>query len=255
MKFSRTGGSRALGKGNTAGRILGLGLSIAGMLAAQEKPADSLALLRDAATARAAEWDTLSQAMEGKIARLLPCDARVRGDIDEVSRASEARLTSLMQYLRAAEQRAADHAAAAEILISSQQAQAAVLTTERSEADGERAAIEGQLFDLGESAKQRSQLAQAQKTLAGIATLAGQRVAQAQEEAGRSTALAASLRQLARSYQNEQAALQAELNALAAEAARWAEYYTARLDRAQTECAVTDGTGTSAPRSSLRKSR
>jgi hypothetical protein len=232
-----------------------LGLSIAGMLAAQEKPADSLALLRDAAITRAAEWDTLSQAMESKIARLLPCDTRVRSDIDEVSRASEARLTSLMQYLRAAEQRAADSAAAAEILISSQEARAAALTSERSEADGERAAIEGQLLDLGESAKQRSQFAQAQKTLAGIATLARQRVAQAQEEAGRSTALAASLRQLGRSYQNEQAALQAELNVLAAEAARWTEYYTARLDRAQTECAITNGTRTSAPRSSQGKNR
>jgi hypothetical protein len=250
-EISASRGSRARGEMDLMGRIAGLWLLTAAALMAQEKSANGLASFRDAAIQRAAEWDTLSQGLGRKIARLLPCDLRVRGAIEEVSRASEVRLAALMQYLRAAAEKAKDNSAGTRMVISDQEAFTAVLNTEEAEATAERAGIEGQLLDLGESAKQRAQLAQAQKALAGIAEQARQRATQVQELAGRSTTLAASLGELDRSYQKEQAALENEINALTAETAHWGEYYAARLVRAQTECSLTNDTGAS--RSSPRK--
>jgi hypothetical protein len=235
------------------GRTAMLWLLSAASLIGQEKPGDTLAPLRDLAAKRAADWDALAQGLDGRIARLLPCDPRVRGAIDEVSRASEARLASLMEYLRAAAQKATDDSSATRLLIPNQEAFAAVLNTEHAEADAERAGIEAQLLDLGESAKQRTRLEEAQRALADIAGMARQRTLQVLEQAGRSAALTASLLALDQSYQNEQAALQSELEASSLESARWNEYYAARIERAQTECAITGGAGAPDPRSPQRK--
>jgi len=225
-------------------RVVGLCLLTAAVLTAQEKPTVDLALLRDAATKKETEWSALAQGLESKIARMLPCDVKVRGAISEVSRASEARLTSLAQYLRSASQKATDNSVQTRLLISGQDAFTVVLNTERAEVAGELAAVQGQLLDLGESAKQRIQLEQAQKVLAGIAAMTRQREMRAAELAAWGAELAASLHELDENYQKEQAAFEKELNALTAETARWTEYYAARLDRAQTECVITNDTGT-----------
>ena len=72
-------------------------------LAQQAAPAANPLAAREAlAQKRAAEWETLAKVLEGKIARMLPCDSRVHGAIEEVSRASQARLASLNDYLQAA---------------------------------------------------------------------------------------------------------------------------------------------------------
>jgi hypothetical protein len=240
------------------GRIVGLGLLAAAALFAQEKQApdksrEDLILLGDTATRTEAEWSALAQGLESKVARLLPCDMKVRAAIGEVSRASEVRLTALAQYLRAAEQKAKDNSAGARSLISNQEAFTAILNTERAEVAGERAAIEGQLLDLGESARQRTQLAETQKVLAGIAAMARQREARTLEQAERSATLAASLRDLDQSYQKEQAALAKELSALTTETAHWIEYYGARLERAQTECVITEAGAAKGPTSRGKK--
>src|ERR1700685_1017693 len=64
--------------------------------------ADLLAARETLAQKRAAEWETLAKGLEARIVRMLPCDPRVKGAIEEVSRASQARLASLSDYLNAA---------------------------------------------------------------------------------------------------------------------------------------------------------
>ncbi len=138
-------------------------------------------------------------------------------------------------------------------MIVNQDAFATVLNTEGAEANAERAGIEGQLLDLGESAKQRTQLEDAQKELADIAGMARQRTTRVKELADRNASLAASLGELDQGYQKKQSILQKDLDAWAVEAARWGEYYAARIERAQTECTITNGTGAADPHSSQRK--
>lgn len=196
--------------------------------------------LEEIADKRASEWDALAKGLEGKIARMLPCDPRVRGALEEVSRASEARLTALSQYLESAAAQSKNDVEKARTALAVEQAAAKDAETERVEAEQQRAAIDGQIADLAQSAKRRQALDEARKKLDEIHTKVDQRLARAQEETARRAALTASLQQLAAGYEARQKAIAGELSALASETARWNEYYAARLGRAQTECSITN---------------
>ena len=224
-------------------RFLALSILGAAALAAQDQAAGTLSTLQQTAEKRAAEWDALARGLDAKISRMLPCDPRVRTTIDEVTRASQTWLAAYSQYLAAAANRARDDADGLKSVSDAQASFAAQLASERAETDQERAGIEGQMAALGESAKRRTALAESQKTLAGIADLTQRRGEQAQQVAARSDSLKASLADLGAAYQARAAALQNQGTALDSEFARWRDYYTARLARADTECAVTNPTG------------
>ena len=201
---------------------------------------DTRPALEQVAEKRSAEWDALSKALEGKIARMLPCDARVRASLEEVSRASEARLSAISRYLEAAAAQAKNDAENARKALALEDAAIKDSETDRVEAEQQRAAIDGQLADLAESAKRRQALDDARNKLNEIRARVEQDIARARDESDKRTALRASLQQLAAGYEARRAAIAAELSALASEAARWSEYYTARLARAQTECSITN---------------
>lgn len=233
-------------------RIASMVLVTAAVLPGQEKRADSLEAPRQAAQKKAAEWEALANNLEPRVARMLPCDPRVQAAIAEVSRASEARLVALAQYLRAAAAKAKEDSDAANALAAKQEARAADVEAERTEAELERAGIDVQITGLT-GATQRAALTGPVKTLSDIVALTGQRAALAQGEANRRSALAGQLKELVAASEARHTALQNETSALAAETARWSEYYTARLVRAQLECAITNQTP--APRLPQRKKK
>src|SRR5579872_1530389 len=78
------------------------------------------------ATAEQTEKDWLAQAqvLDSKLAPLLPCDATARKAIQDVSRASDARITALSGYLRLAAARAAEQSQNARRLLESEEARA-----------------------------------------------------------------------------------------------------------------------------------
>ena len=204
---------------------------------------DPLAPLQQNAAKKAADWDALAKVLEVKLARMLPCDPRVRAAIEEVGKASDARLAALAQYLQAAAAQAKAGAERIQRLLADQESAAKETETEKAEADQERAAIEGRAADLAESAKRRESLSEAQKKLAEIAALSRERSARAAELGAHQETLIDALRQVASTYQARQKALDTELSALVIETSRWGEYYAARSSRAQTECAVTNPAG------------
>ena len=210
-------------------------------LAQQAAPAANPLAAREAlAQKRAAEWETLAKGLEGKIARMLPCDSRVHGAIEEVSRASQARLASLNDYLQAAAAQAKADAERARATASGLDNLAKEADVERSEAEQQRAAIDAQIADLKESVKQRQDLEDAGAKLAEIR---GMTVAQAgrwQQDAAGRVALGGALADLAAAYDARQKAMAAELSALGDETARWVNYYAARLNRAEIECSITN---------------
>lgn len=223
--------------------IVGLAALTAATAAAQATASpDPLAALERTAQAKVSEWDMLAKGLEARAARLLPCDPRVRSAIEEVSAASEARVAALRQYLKEAAARAKNDTEAAERLAADHDARAAELSTERTEAEAEQNALEGQITNIGESVKRRAALADAQKALAQIAGLTRQRVLETQTQASRQPGLSVLLHDLATGYQARQRALESQLSALEAEAARWRAYYEARLARAHTECTITQST-------------
>ncbi|MGH9557896.1 MAG: hypothetical protein ACRD30_01555 [Bryobacteraceae bacterium] len=219
--------------------FLAVGMATA---AAQEAraPSDPIAALRQTSEQANAAWVTSAQAPEGKIARMLPCDPRVKNAIDGVSRASEARLAALSRYLRAAATQAAADAVEANRALAAQQAIARDLETDRAEAEQERIAVEAQVSILADSARRRPVLDDAKKKFDELVSLATQHAATAQQQETRLAALTTALREWAAAAQARQKAAEAELSALVAEMPRWSEYYSARLARAQTECSLTN---------------
>jgi hypothetical protein len=223
-------------------------LVLIGSTAAAQEPAPVQPSAQQAVEKQTAAWQALAKNLELRLARMLPCDARVRAAIEEVSRASEARLAARAQYLQDAAANAKRDSEAADAALAADQTGAREMEMETAEAEQDRVAIEGQLADLIESVRAKPALDEARMKLESIAAMVRQRVAGTQSLAGRKTALTAALRETALAFQARQKAIEADVSALATETSRWSEYYAARLVRAQTECSITQTKGRPAQR-------
>jgi hypothetical protein len=205
---------------------------------AQDKPPDPLDALRQTADKTAADWEALAKGLEQKISTLLPCDPKSRAAVEEVSHASDTRLSALSAYLKASAAKAKADTDAAKRVFAAQAAISGGWNTERSEADQERASIEAQVADLKESMRKRGSLSGAEQVLTELANMVKRRGANSAEQVARKETIDALLGDLAVAYQDRQTALENESKLLDAETARWSFYYTTRVSRAITECAI-----------------
>jgi hypothetical protein len=205
---------------------------------AQDKPLDSLDALRQTADKTAADWEALAKGLEQKIATLLPCDPKSRAAVEEVSHASDARLSALSAYLKASAAKAKVDTDAAKRVLAAQAAISGGWNTERSEADQGRASIEAQVGDLKESMRKRGSLSGAEQVLTELASMVKWRAANSAEQVSSKETIDALLGDLAVAYRDRQTALENESKLLDAETARWSFYYTTRVSRAVTECAI-----------------
>ncbi len=199
-----------------------------------------LAALREKAEKTSVTWEALAKGLETKIAHLLPCDPNSRAAVEEVSRASDARLIAQSAYLKAAAAQAKIDTDAAKRVLAAQAALAGGWNTERAEADQERTAIEAQVAELKESMRKRGSLAEAEKVLVEIAKMVHDRAAKSEEQATGGGTVTGMIGDLVIAYQDRQAAFENEVALLDAESVKWTAYYTARLARAATECSITN---------------
>jgi len=227
--------SRVLGV--VVGSLLGLLSPVSAW--AQEPASNPSEELAAAAEARGSEWSALAASLEQKVARMLPCDARVRSAIEEVSRASDARFAALVAVWRDAEAHAQEQTAIAGRLTADSNASIDAWKAERAEAMQEQTQIAAQSSDLRASARVQPALSSASNALDGIAGT----VATAAKLAGERELLGAAwktnLADALKASEARQAAMENEIKALGAESARWNAYYAARIVRAQTECSLT----------------
>ncbi len=204
-----------------------------------QSAAPQLATLEQTAQKRAAEWEAVAKDMNDRMARMLPCDPRALAAVTDVSRASEARLAALADYLRAVSAQAFAETATARNLLEAEEKRAVEASLERADAGREQTAVDTQADALAQSVKQRTSLEAPQKLLAQIAAMIHQRVAAADQQAGSADAAVALLRDLVTKFDARDAALREEFAASEAERARWNGYYSARRARAQIECTIT----------------
>lgn len=229
------------------GKLVAAGLLAAGVFAPsvlpQEAPASPAASARETAGKRTAEWEALAKALDAKIARMLPCDPRAKSAIEEVSRASEARMAALGEVLKVALAQASADTERVRLALAAEDASLREVETERADSEQERIGVDGQLADLTASAKRRDGLEEALKKLTEIAAITTSRVKDADDLFQLRATLDISLRDLQAAGHARQTAIQNEQAALAAEASRWTDYYAARLARAQMECSITGSPG------------
>jgi len=210
--------------------------------AAQDAP--DLAALELTAQKRSLEWEALAKDMNDRMARILPCDPRALAAVNEVSRASEARLSALADYLRAVSAKAFTETADARNLLSAEERRAVEIELERNDSDREQTAVDTDSDALAQSVKQRTSLEAPQKVLAQISALIHQRAQTTEPQVAAANAAVALLRDLVAKFDARDAALREEFAASEAERARWNGYYAARRARAQIECSITQIGGT-----------
>ncbi len=201
---------------------------------------EALSGFQQNAERRAAEWSTLAVNLEQRVTRLLPCDPRVRGAIEETGRASEARIAALSTYWMAVAGKSRGQTESIARLLAQEEGQKGEWTNERAHAGEERAAVAEQNGFLAVSANRLPALASVQTSLTAATQTLQQIHArmQARESAGAS--LLGELRDLLTAAQIRQNDIDAQLKSLGAEGVRWSAYYDARLKRAQMECAITN---------------
>ncbi len=221
---------------------LAAGFASAQAPAAIDPTARDPAALQQTVTQKTQEWSMLADALEAQIIKLLPCDPKAVAAINQVSKASDARLTAISSYLDDANQRATIQLETVKKLLSSAIAAETDLTAEKEDLAAERAGINGQIINLSESAKGKAAFAPAQDQLKQI-SLEEQKRGDALDSASSHQAPSAdALRELAAELETRQSAQGDVRKTFEKERAAWNAYYAARLARAQTECSITQGT-------------
>jgi len=220
---------------------------IAGISAAQNPPPDSLAQLEQAVLKATTDWQGVAKDLEGRIARMLPCDPRTKAAIDEVSNASQNRLAALAQYYKASLTLAENRTAGAKRLLDAEDARTMALIADKLHGDEVLAAVVAAVADLGQGARTQPALESARAALQQTADMLKQRLQLAQDQAERRDAVMDSLKALVAAYQIRETAVKEASAAFEVEHAKWNAYYAARAQRAQTECAITGGAGGAAP--------
>jgi membrane-bound lytic murein transglycosylase len=219
----------------------------AGALHAQDAGANSLPALQDAAAKRTAEWNTLTLGLELRLARMLPCDPRVRTAVDEVGRAADTRTVALTSYWNMVSLQSKAQVEAIRGLLTLEQQRAEDWATDKTEAEQEVAATSAQAAALKASLQQVPALANPQKSLESLVESNQMLAAQARERETNGGLLVDELRDLLKASQTRQSAIEGQLKSVSEEGQRWSAYYAARQARAQIECVIINPAAATAP--------
>jgi hypothetical protein len=209
-----------------------------GTLSAQDTAPDPLPALQQTVSQRTSEWSTLASNLEQRVARLLPCDPQARAAIVETGRASDARNIALTSYWTVASLQSKAQVEAIRGLLTQEEDRVGDSKVDANEAklDGDLAAAQG--ASLASSVRQLPALANPQKDVEAVTEQYRLLEKQAQERAASEGRLIDNLRELLTASQTRQTAIEDRLKSVSAEGQRWSAYYTARLARAQVECAL-----------------
>src|SRR5580704_17764775 len=110
--------------------------------------AAGIALAQDAAPNPAVPAPSALNVLDASIQHLLPRDPKAAAAITEASKASEARIAAMTEFLQEAGKQAAAQTAAARGILTSLPTLGTELSTETSEVAGEQAAVSAQLAAL-----------------------------------------------------------------------------------------------------------
>jgi hypothetical protein len=221
---------------------MAVAFAAAGALSAQDSRTNSPTALQDSAAKRTAEWTTLEANLELRLARLLPCDARVRAAIDEVSRAADARTVARTSYWTTISLRSKAQVEAIRGLLTEEEGRAGDWSKDRADAQVDVATTTAQAASLGPGIRQLPALAAPQKSLEAIAQMYRVLEAQSEERANNMGQLVSDLRELLKAGEARQATIEDQLKTVGTDGQLWSAYYTARQARAEVECSITSPT-------------
>jgi hypothetical protein len=188
---------------------------------------------------RTGEWLKLANSLESRITRMLPCDARIPSAIEEVSKASKGRMDARNEFWQAQADRSRAQIAALRELQTVLQTEASDATSDTIDAEQERSGVTAMSADLNASSSRKPVLAPAVNELNALARQSEELGKISADRGSNAAALGQQLLEVIAAAEARQSAIESEQQAIAVEGSVWASYYSARLARAQTECAIT----------------
>jgi len=218
-----------------------------GIVSAQAPAPSLLPALQQTVSQRTAEWNTLATNLELRVARLLPCDPQARAAIDEVSRASEARTVALTSYWTVASVRSQTQVEDIRGLLAQEENKVGDWVVDANQAKVDVALAKAQGASLATGVAQVPALANPQKDLEAIAGQYSLLETQAQDRVASHGHLIDDLRELLKTTQTRQAAIDQRLKTVGVEGQIWSAYYRARQARAQAECSLINPAAAAAP--------
>lgn len=218
-----------------------------GILSAQAPAPNSLPALQQTVAQRTSEWNALAANLEQRIARLLPCDPAARTSIDEVGRASDSRSVALTSYWTMASIQSKNQVEVIRELLAQEEGRIGDWAAETSQARVDVALAKAQETSLAISVRQLPAMANPRKDLETIGEKYGLLEKQMQERAAGGNRLLDDLRELLKTSQARQAAIDERMKTVSTEGQRWSAYYAAREARAQIECALVNPAAAAAP--------
>ncbi|MEO8049221.1 MAG: hypothetical protein ABI833_02290 [Acidobacteriota bacterium] len=216
-------------------------------LSAQAPAPNSLPALQQTVAQRTSEWNTLAANLEQRIVRLLPCDPAARASIDEVGRASDALSVALTSFWTMASIQSKNQVEAIRGLLAQEEGRAFDWAADANQARLDVALTKAQATSLAISVRQLPAMANPQKDLESIGEEYSLLEKQMQERAGGGSRLLDDLRELLKTSQARQAAIDERMKTVSTEGQRWSAYYAAREARAQIECALVNPAAAAAP--------
>jgi len=199
----------------------------------------SLSDLEATATKAQEQWFSLASTLDTRLSRMLPCNPAVTTAIEEVQRASTARLAALVDYSKAVAAQASRDVAEARQLQRSQSDALANLKAELADTEQERQGIESQVNALAESIRRRVSLTVAIDELKALEASVRDRAALAVANVAATDGVQPRFDALAQVLVQRETALAKQVAALENERVKWNGYYSARLGRAMVECTET----------------
>jgi hypothetical protein len=180
----------------------------------------------------------LTTSLELRLARLLPCDPRVRTSVDEVGRAADARTVALTSYWNMVSIQSKAQVEVIRGLLAREGEGGEDWARDRTEAQQEVVATSAQAAALKANLQQLPALSNPVKSLESLAETDRVLEAQAQERATNGGLLVNDLRDLLKASQSRESAIDEQLKSVSAEGQRWSAYYAARQARGQIECVI-----------------
>ncbi len=218
-----------------------------GIVSAQAPAAGSLPALQQTVSQRTAEWNTLATNLELRIARFLPCDPQARAAIDEAGRASDARIIALTSYWTVASVRSKTQVEDIRGLLAQEEDKVGDWAVDANQAKVDVALSAAQAASLATGVPQAPALANPQKDLEAIGEQYRLLEKQAQDRASAHGRLIDDLRELLKTAQARQVAVDQRLKTVGTEGQNWSAFYAARQARAQAECSLINPGAAPAP--------
>jgi hypothetical protein len=216
------------------GFVLGLCGGLCGVAAwAQQIP---LSDLEQATIKTQTDWFRMASDLDVRVARMLPCAAGATAAIEDVNKASAARMTALANYIKAVSAQAAQDVAMSRQIQQAETALMAGVGTERTDTEQERAAIETQIANLAESVRKKISLSAASDELKALESSVRQRANLITTKLAETEGSAKRFEDLSAALESREAALRKQMAAVEEERIRWNGFYAARLARARVEC-------------------